>query len=438
MSFSLTDVKNLYEKVDGFLNPDPPPFARTTIDNANNRNASKINEANEKNIGFATHLSKKENISSDIKSLNGYKILHYPDELLNTSAAMGNRYPHAMFFFINVSSKSLVGSSAKNKTILDIEGNVLDLTSRTQGSGVATSFNIDKAPKVSSDGGTKLTATRNRSIACIMLPIPLNVQAAYNIGYGQGGVDGVLGALVANAASGGISGVMDVLTSSETVGGIVKEVGKQGLKLGEGVLNSLGTKGGSGNNGFGDTFGKTQNLSGIMDKIEGTMKNPRKEQIFSGVDFRTFNFSWNIPIRSTGEWISIRKIISLFKKHMHPELQAGSSGSYLVLPDEFDIQFYEKTSDKFSESKTLPKIATSVIESLQVNYTPQGSWVAFEGTMIPPFVQISMTIKELEPLVRSMVADVTDVITDVEEHWLSVGDKNKEQINKDNAKFRGF
>ena len=91
---------------------------------------------------------------------------------------------------------------------------------------------------------------------------------------------------------------------------------------------------------------------------------------------------------------------------MHPELDAQDSGTFMVMPNEFDIEFYEKVNSAYSESKTIPKVATSALASLEVDYTPQGNWIAFEGTMIPPFVTIGMVFKEMEPLHRGMVRDV--------------------------------
>ena len=60
-----------------------------------------------------------------------------------------------------------------------------------------------------------------------------------------------------------------------------------------------------------------------------------------------------------------------------PALQASSSGRYFTPPGSFDIEFMYNGK----MNRNIPKISTCVLESVQVNYAPNG-FSAFEAT--PP------------------------------------------------------
>ena len=368
-----------------------------------------IIETFSKRLASVTDESRKGSAAKST-NVNDYKIYHFPEALINESGGQLNaRYPHALAIFINTNSKA---KTEKGQKSVDYTLTKQKLTSTTGGTAIAQS-SIDNQQK----GEVKNTlrfATYRRSSACIMLPVPLNVHAQYSVHYGSGGASGLVGATLGMAL-----GSADVMGNFKDrmmslASGQGKEISRTLAQNAAQFINEGGPKlniGGTEVRAF-DAIGgagKIDNAGGLFDKLLGTAQNPRSEQLFQNVDFRTWSFSWNIGISSVAEWNSIRKIVSLLKTHMHPELQStDSNGSYLVVPDEFVLEFYERGAESFSQSNTLPKIATCALTSLTVNYTPQGNWVAYEGTMIPPFVQISTNFKEIEPLHRDMVRDIFD------------------------------
>lgn len=131
----------------------------------------------------------------------------------------------------------------------------------------------------------------------------------------------------------------------------------------------------------------------------GLAANPRKEQIFKGVDFRTFSFDYQLYPRSASEARNILDIIQTFKFHAHPEFK-DSGGFLYIYPSEFDIVFYQGDS----ENLTLPRIASCVLLDVTVNYTPNGMFNTFEdGT--PTQINLTLNFRELSILTKENIAD---------------------------------
>lgn len=127
-------------------------------------------------------------------------------------------------------------------------------------------------------------------------------------------------------------------------------------------------------------------------------RNPRKEQVFKGVDFRRFTFDYVFAPRSPEEASNVKNIIQLFKYHMHPEFLVGSF-VYLA-PSEFDIQFYEAGS----ENENLHKISSCVLTDMSVNYAPNGSWSKLAQTGgFPTQINMSLTFLELENMTKERI-----------------------------------
>ena len=66
-----------------------------------------------------------------------------------------------------------------------------------------------------------------------------------------------------------------------------------------------------------------QNLPGTeaVQAMAGVAPNPKKEQIFKNMDFRTFQYDYQFFPRSATESENIRNIINTFRYHMHPEFK---------------------------------------------------------------------------------------------------------------------
>lgn len=139
--------------------------------------------------------------------------------------------------------------------------------------------------------------------------------------------------------------------------------------------------------------------SGALSKLSGLAPNPRKEQIFKGVDFRTFTFEYQFFPRNSDESANVLEIINLFRTHMHPEFKDANSFLY-VYPSEFDIQYYSGNR----ENTKLHKHTSCVLTEMAVNYTPNGQFTAFaDGT--PTHINLQLTFKELALLDKKKMQD---------------------------------
>lgn len=133
--------------------------------------------------------------------------------------------------------------------------------------------------------------------------------------------------------------------------------------------------------------------------ITGLAVNPKKEQIFRGVDFRTWSFDYQFFPRSKEEYQNVQNIIYMFKLHMHPEYKDANNFLY-IYPSEFDIVHYNGVDENFN----LPRHTSCVLTELVVNYAPQSQFTSFEGGK-PTQINITMTFKELIQMSKERIME---------------------------------
>lgn len=165
------------------------------------------------------------------------------------------------------------------------------------------------------------------------------------------------------------------------------------------------------------TLGSKSNLTGAVGAIatnlalskgpqgaalsaaSGLAANPKKENIFKNVDFRTFSFEYSFFPRNPNEAKKVKEIIKMFKLHMHPEYK-DSNGFLFVYPSEFDIFYYNNGK----ENLNLHRHTSCVLTDMQVNYTPNSMFNSFDNGM-PTQINISLTFKELSILTKKDIED---------------------------------
>ncbi len=136
--------------------------------------------------------------------------------------------------------------------------------------------------------------------------------------------------------------------------------------------------------------------SGGVSAASGLASNPKKEMIFSGVDFRNFTMDYLFYPKSMGETLYVKNIIDMLKFHMYPEYKSKERFTF-IYPSEFDITFFVGTEGK--ENPWVNRVATSVLTNMAVNYTPQGVW-AVHADGSPVMIQLSLTFKELSIITK--------------------------------------
>jgi hypothetical protein len=140
-------------------------------------------------------------------------------------------------------------------------------------------------------------------------------------------------------------------------------------------------------------------ISGALSAASGMAANPMKEQVFKNVNFRKFTFDYTFSPRSAAEARTVTKIINTFKLHMHPEFK-DTSNFVFIYPSEFDITYYTGGV----ENKNLHRHPSCVLESMNINYTPNGAFNTFEGGM-PTQINVTLSFLELAILTKSQIAN---------------------------------
>lgn len=139
--------------------------------------------------------------------------------------------------------------------------------------------------------------------------------------------------------------------------------------------------------------------AGGMSAATGLAANPKKEQVFKGVDFRKFSFDYQFFPRNEKEAENVLNIIKHFKYHMHPEFKDNTNFLYLY-PSEFDIMYYQGGK----ENMNLHRHTSCVLEEININYTPNGAFTTFPNGM-PTQINVTMQFKELALLTKDRVED---------------------------------
>ena len=219
------------------------------------------------------------------------------------------------------------------------------------GGGIGTVLGAEASNKISEATGAVAEVfddiredVPRRITDVITLHIQDRPAVNYSVGYTEDEV-GILGGLLAGTDISNINNLEDVKD-------LAKDVGAPA------VLQLMQTIG-----GLGGSFGGTLNARRLLESGIKNKTNPFREQFFERVDFRTFNFRHTFMPKNPSEVMQVKKIIDLFKFHMHPEL-AGEKNLMFLYPSEFDIKYMYRQN----ENNYFNKFTTCVLEDMNVEY----------------------------------------------------------------------
>lgn len=223
--------------------------------------------------------------------------------------------------------------------------------------------------------GTNKRVTKRVRYA-IQLPMPNNIITGYSAQWGEDST--ALLDLAQRSAGASVDAVVKLFT------GQAKDIDVKGISSGALDAATMATLNAPGTGG--------------ISAMTGIASNPKKEMVFEGVGFRTFDMDYKLVPRSEQEAKNIKAIIHMLKYHMHPEYRTDGNYTF-IYPSEFDITFY--TTDG-NENQFVNKIATCVLTNMRVNYTPDGQWATHRDG-VPNAIQISLSFKELSILTKEMI-----------------------------------
>jgi len=238
-------------------------------------------------------------------------------------------------------------------------------------------------------GFQNIVPTTTRITDSIAIYLPPNVTDSTSVGYTNAEM-GVIGAAAAGAA--------DVVTALRT-----GDISSLATTLGGAATNLLATAGlNLGSEFIGTLAGvDPEGLKGFAKKAFGQASNPYMEVLFEGVEMRTFTYNFTFSPRNADETEDVKKIIEMFRFHMLPELNGGSS-AFMTLPSTFDIHYmYQMGSNEARENDYYTKIATCVLKGCDVDYTPGGVKSFASGA--PTQITMNLTFQETEMLTKQHV-----------------------------------
>lgn len=154
---------------------------------------------------------------------------------------------------------------------------------------------------------------------------------------------------------------------------------------------------------------KALNVEGLLSRFGGAIVNPNLELIFQGPQLRPFDFTFRLSPRDDPEATQVRSIIRAFKEAMAPQVSTGDL--FLAAPNVFNISYHTKgKNNKEEPHPSLNKIKTCALQSCNVDYTPDGSYMTFNDekrTMTS--YNLTLQFVELEPVTST---DYKDISTD--------------------------
>lgn len=154
------------------------------------------------------------------------------------------------------------------------------------------------------------------------------------------------------------------------------------------LLSNLGAK-------LVDTVSGAGNMTQQLLELEKRRtSDPKQALLFKTVDFRQFQFDFELLARSVEESNAIRQIIKIFKWGMHPGRGGNTESTFLEYPNIFDVYLLTPSS------KYMFNIKQSVLTDINVDYGGSGSASFFKNTGAPVDIRLSLQFKELSILTK--------------------------------------
>jgi len=134
----------------------------------------------------------------------------------------------------------------------------------------------------------------------------------------------------------------------------------------------------------------------INQAVFGRAANAAKYLTFKGIEFRKFQFQYNLVPQSRKESEDLDKIIKTFRQAMLPNII--STGFYDI-PQSFDIQYVIKNSDGDKVKLIMHKFKPCNLEECNVTYGANGRYTLTRDGY-PANIQLSLTFSENEQVTR--------------------------------------
>jgi hypothetical protein len=390
-------------------------------------NAVGIQDSNKKDLNPKRGAAQEANIGldpSEMGSVNNsqYNVgqYQYPADLFRNNTVYGGNY---VIFYINVAEDSRVIKEAKEPTM-----DPSQVPARLRGDLVGQDYNSAQA--IAGAGGANVIENAGQVGAGAVAGAVAGAKKGI-VGVIKGGITGAAAAGGAKFATGAAAAGIVSIAAGGKMARQQKRLQKaialhipnklnisykmdweaadtasfqMAATVGTEVLKAIVPGVGSNLSGSAGAAATSLALSksdqgAALSAASGLAANPKKENLFKQVNFRTFSFDYQFFPRNADEAQNIRNIIKEFKLHMHPEYK-DSNNFLFIYPSEFDIFYYNDGK----ENLNLHRHTSCVLTDLDVDYTPNSQFTSFRDGM-PTQINISMTFKELAILTKKEIED---------------------------------
>lgn len=164
------------------------------------------------------------------------------------------------------------------------------------------------------------------------------------------------------------------------------------------VADAVTTSGGSldmgqlAKSGLGSAIGQVSPAVQVaIEQGIGATPNPNVTAAFKGIQLRQHVFAWTFAPTDPNESRTIQRIIKNIRKHILPGMNAGST-SLLGYPSMVKPSLHPYVDG----GVPLYEFKKCVVPKMAVSYSPTGIPSFFKGTNLPTFVQLSLSLLEIE------------------------------------------
>ena len=238
----------------------------------------------------------------------------------------------------------------------------------------------------------------------IILPIPSNIQDSNSVSFSSGNLDGVtaqvFGEIQNNINLAGTAFSNDPsLFKQEALGILAKSVGGSIVGVLKEPAFQSALQASLQAQAANMVMGGSLTRDAVFARTKGEILNQNVELLFNGVTIRSFKFSFKLTPRGPKEAQQVGLIINAFKRNMAAKIPGGKdsagSANFLGTPNVFELT-YKKGPNAHPFLHTFKQC---VLTDMSVNYTGEGTYATYAGTLGAPVSMIlELGFKELEPI----------------------------------------
>jgi hypothetical protein len=197
-------------------------------------------------------------------------------------------------------------------------------------------------------------------VQAFALPLPKGIRESFEVNIDQ-------------TSTGSVGGIADAMQKALTPGADKTQVAK------EAAIALLYAK----------AVQSTGDIGQVAGQVAGAVPNPHVQALFSGVPLRQHRFEWTFAPRNAAESEDLMKLIKAMKAFTLPAFSSLGTQA-LAYP------FLCQPELIIGKNKEMIMFAPCLIQSVEINYSPQGLPAFFEGTNLPVFIELSVSMIETE------------------------------------------